>query len=185
MDAEGRQPGKPVTVDRGEQRVPIGLEVPRVVVHPDAVGEHGPLDPQDVVPRRLAAARQLPEHHREHRATDGRRRVDRDVPVPHHPPQRLAHHDLVCREVGFGDQPTVRGHSSRAPGRPRRWEGARGHPSERRRRGPLRVSWLRATSLRCEGGPVGRRVTEECAVVLPEEGVADDKRVAGRCAPEA
>ena len=70
--------------------MPGGVEVGGPVVDEAAVAEHRALDVEHVGPVPVAPARQLPEHDREHRPPDRRRRVDREVPVTDGPAHRRA-----------------------------------------------------------------------------------------------
>ena len=62
-----------------------------------------------------AAGRELTQHHGEHRATHGRRRVRGEVPVAHLQSQWAANHRLVCREVGCRDEAAALGGVRRDP----------------------------------------------------------------------
>ena len=105
-----REPGQAVPVDGQQQLVPRDVEVVRDVVHRPPVGQHGPLDLDDVGPVPVAAPTHLAEHDREHRPPDRRRRVDGEVPVTDGAPHGRTHQRRVLREVTVGDQPTVGRH---------------------------------------------------------------------------
>ena len=97
-------------VDGQQQLVTGRVEVVGQVVHRPPVGEHGPLDLDDVGPVPVPATAHLAEHDREHRPSDRRRRVDGEVPVADGAPHGRPHERRVLREVAVGDPAPVRRH---------------------------------------------------------------------------
>jgi hypothetical protein len=109
------QRGQAVLADPREQGGAVGLEVVREVVDGRAVGQHGPLDLDHVVPGPVpavtVAAGELAQHHRQHRAADRRRRVHGDLPAAGDGEVGGPDDRLVRREVVGRDQPVVLGHA--------------------------------------------------------------------------
>ena len=175
------QRGEAVLTHLGQQIGPVGLEVAGEVVDRGAVGQHGPLDLDHVVPGPVAApdmsAGELPEHDREHRATDRGRRVHRHRPGACAGQVGRADDGLVRRQVAGRDQPVVLGHGG--------GQGA-AHLTGREQRRPLgrqavqsvgegvvrallATAELRAALARDQGPGLG---------ILGEQGVGDERQVA-------
>ena len=123
------QRGQAVLADAGEQVGAVGLEVVREVVDGRAVGQHGALDLDHVVPGPVPAVtvapRELAQHHRQHRAADRRRRVHRHGPAAGHGEVGGPDDRLVRRQVLGRDQAVVLGHArgqrpAHVPGREER-----------------------------------------------------------------
>jgi hypothetical protein len=93
-----------------QQVGPVGLEVAGEVVDRRAVGQHRSLDLDHVVPGPVAAAGELTEHDREHRAPDGRWRVHRHRPGACTGQVSRAYDGLVRRQIAGRDQPVALGH---------------------------------------------------------------------------
>ena len=104
VEDEPRSARQAALADPGQQVEAVGLEVAGEVVDRRAVGQHRALDLDHVVPGPVPASGQLAEHHREHRAADGGRRVDGDRPVADVEAVRRPHDRLVRRQVVGRDQ---------------------------------------------------------------------------------